>query len=135
VADNDPRPKQQQIADDIVELVVAGVMKPGDRLPSTRDLKERYGVASQTVQSGFRILQERGVTHGVPGRGTFVRTDLDPTSLTPITGSGGSAEYRALRSELQSLAEVVQSIQTRIADIEERLPASKRKPAKRAARS
>ncbi len=136
VADNDPRPKQQQIADDIIELVLAGAMKPGDRLPSTRDLMERYGVASQTVQSGFRILQERGVTRGVPGRGTFVRADVDPTALTPAARPEGSPEYIELRAELQSLANAVQAIQAQIADIEDRLPSSAaRKPRKRAGRS
>ena len=134
VADNDPRPKQQQIADDIVELILADVLKPGDRLPSTRDLMERYGVASQTVQSGFRILQERGITRGVPGRGTFVRTDVDPAALTSTSRPAGSSEYNELRAELQSLAEAVQAIQHQIADIEKRLPSGSRKPRKRADR-
>nr|MDT0661391.1 GntR family transcriptional regulator [Micromonospora sp. DSM 115978] len=40
-------PLYQQIASDISEQIRSGVLKPGDRLPSTRQLMERYRNAGQ----------------------------------------------------------------------------------------
>lgn len=116
---NDPRSKQQQIADDLRALAVTGVLAAGERLPSTRELMTRYGVSSQTVQSALRILQDAGVSQGVPGRGTFVRSDFDPASITHDGGPADpSPDYLALRQELQQLATQVRTIHDRLDELQ-----------------
>ncbi len=116
---NDPRPKQRQIADDLLSLVADRVIKPGERVPSTRELMGRYEVSSQTVQSALNILQDAGVTQVVPGRGTFVRADLDLDALTHDTGpTDPSPEYQAVRKELQALGAEIRSIHQRLDDLQ-----------------
>ena len=62
---NDTRPPFRQIAADLRQLIATGSLQPGGRLPSTRELMDRYEVASQTVQSAIRQLraEEIGRAH------------------------------------------------------------------------
>ncbi len=116
---NDPRPKQRQIADDLRSLVVDRVIGPGERVPSTRELMDRYGVSSQTVQSALNILQDAGITQGVPGRGTFVRSDLDVETLSHSADRPDpSPEFQALHQELQAIGAAIRSINQRLDDLE-----------------
>ncbi len=116
---NDPRPKQRQIADDLRSLVADRVIKPGERVPSTRELLNRYGVSSQTVQSALNILQDAGITQGVPGRGTFVRSELDVDALSHDDGpTDPSPEYQAFRREIQALGAEIRSIHQRLDDLQ-----------------
>ena len=132
---NDPRPQHQQIADDIRGQIRAGDLGPGDRLPTIKGLMARYDVHNQTVQAALKILQNEGLTQGVPGRGTFVRADLDVAGL--IHGdrtASPSPEYVALRDQLEELAGQVAEIRRRLTTIEAHLPEVPQ-PSKRSSRS
>ena len=56
------------LADDIIEGRLAG----GDRLPAHRDLAWKLGVGLGTVTKAYAVLERRGLTRSVKGRGTFV---------------------------------------------------------------
>ncbi len=119
---NDPRSKQRQIADDIRRLIADGTLQPGDQLPPTRELMERYKVSNQTVQGGLRYLTTEGLTQAVPGRGTFVREDIDPDSLTHGDRTGEpSPEYVALRGQLEALVAEVGELRQRLSGVEDRI--------------
>lgn len=47
----------QSIADEIEKLVLTGELKPGDHLPSERELVERYGVSRPTIREALRVLE------------------------------------------------------------------------------
>ncbi|MCP4968669.1 MAG: winged helix-turn-helix transcriptional regulator, partial [bacterium] len=81
ISPDDTRPPFRQIADDLRELIANGVIPPGTRLPSTRELMDRYDVANATAQSAIRVLRDENLVETVPARGTFVHTDLDITQL------------------------------------------------------
>lgn len=69
----------QMIVEQIRRLVREGRLKPGDRLPSERDLCERFGVSRVTVREALRVLEAGGLVEirvGAHG-GAFVST---PTS-------------------------------------------------------
>lgn len=78
---NDSRNAYSQIADDLRRQIRAGDYGPGDKLPSTAELVDRYGVANMTVQFAMRTLREEGLVYGVRGRGTYVRTDIVDTDV------------------------------------------------------
>lgn len=62
--------------------IACGEFRPGDRLPSVRDLAGEAGVAPMTVSQVYRDLKEAGLIEGRAGSGTFVaRRD-------PADGSG-----------------------------------------------
>ena len=60
------------VADGVLELVRAGVIPPGDRLPTEPELARRFGVARSSVRSGLQRLAGRGGRGGNGGRGWFV---------------------------------------------------------------
>ncbi|MFC0031005.1 GntR family transcriptional regulator [Micromonospora chaiyaphumensis] len=50
----------------------SGELKPGDKLPSTRELAETYGVHMNTASRALPLLHDRELITGQPGRGTYV---------------------------------------------------------------
>jgi GntR family transcriptional regulator len=61
-----------EIAEDIASRIASGEYKPGDKLPSYRELAELYGVHFATAARAVRDLRIRGLVIGAVGRGTFV---------------------------------------------------------------
>ncbi|MFI6132021.1 winged helix-turn-helix domain-containing protein [Micromonospora sp. NBC_01392] len=65
-------PLYQQIADDITRQIESGVLKPGDRLPSTRQLCDIYEVSETVIRFVMIQLKARNLVYGQPGRGVYV---------------------------------------------------------------
>jgi GntR family transcriptional regulator len=63
-------PKGTQLRSILEELI--GTLRPGDALPSERELAERYDVARMTVRAEITRLAGEGLVQRVQGRGTFV---------------------------------------------------------------
>jgi DNA-binding GntR family transcriptional regulator len=68
-------PAYRRVADEIGEKIRTGQLKPGDRLPSTRQLREQYEVSEMVIRQAMMILRERRLVEGVPGVGVFVAGD------------------------------------------------------------
>ena len=66
-------PDYQRIANDIRAEIDSGALVDGDRLPSIRQLRGRYGVSEQPVRMAHVVLRTEGLTEGHQGRGLFVR--------------------------------------------------------------
>jgi GntR family transcriptional regulator len=69
----DPRPAYQQVADQLRASIYARELQPGDKMPSERELVERYGLAHGTVRQAINVLRTEGLVVSVQGRGSFVR--------------------------------------------------------------
>lgn len=65
-------PLYQKIAEDIRAQLRAGILKPGDKIPSTRELCEQYEVSVTVVRMAIVVLKTEGVIVGVPGKGVYV---------------------------------------------------------------
>jgi len=61
-----------QIADMLCENVLRGAWKPGDRVPSIRELAESIAVNPNTVVRTYAFLQEQGIIYNQRGIGYFV---------------------------------------------------------------
>lgn len=64
-----------EIASQVREMIASGRLKPGDRLPSERDLSARLGVSRNTLREALRALEHAGIVEmrkGATG-GAFVR--------------------------------------------------------------
>ncbi|MFI6822160.1 GntR family transcriptional regulator [Micromonospora sp. NPDC050187] len=66
------QPSFRLIVDEIAEKIRTGDLKPGDKLPSTSQLAEAYGVSNNTVYRALAILHDRNLIIGQQGRGTYV---------------------------------------------------------------
>ncbi len=61
-----------QIADMVCESVLRGEWKPGDRIPSIRELAESIAVNPNTVVRAYAALQSEGIIYNQRGLGYFV---------------------------------------------------------------
>jgi DNA-binding transcriptional MocR family regulator len=61
------------IANQLASDFNAGTLKPGDRLPTHRDLAWKLGVTVGTITRAYAEAERRGLIAGEVGRGTFVR--------------------------------------------------------------
>ncbi|GAA4250909.1 MULTISPECIES: winged helix-turn-helix domain-containing protein [Dactylosporangium] len=69
---NDGTPYYRQVAADLRAQIEAGTLKPGDKLPSTQQLRDIYGVSGTVIQFAMVELKAQGLVVGQPGRGVFV---------------------------------------------------------------
>ena len=63
------------IVDQIIDLISRRVLRPGDRLPSERELCRRFDVGRSSVREALKSLSVMGVLDGRVGDGTFVSDD------------------------------------------------------------
>jgi DNA-binding GntR family transcriptional regulator len=104
-----------QVADDLRAGITTGTFKPGERLPSGRELARRYGVAPMTIHHALAVLREEQLVESYQGRGVFITNG----SSSPATGrdqAPTNAALRALRGDLNELADRVARIERRLGD-------------------
>jgi 2-aminoadipate transaminase len=82
-----------QLRDQLRALVHAGDLRPGDRIPASRELATHLGVHRTTVANAYAELESEGLIQGHVGRGTFIRAAAEPLKIAPappaVTGNGG----------------------------------------------
>lgn len=71
------KPIYEQLVENITTLVMRGVLKSDDQVPSVRQLAVELAVNPNTVQKAFTELERRGVLYSVAGKGRFVNGELD----------------------------------------------------------
>ncbi len=74
----------ESIADQIQRQILAGELKPGDRLPNERDLAVRFGVSRASVREALAALQLMGLIESRVGGGTYARRDVLEATISPI---------------------------------------------------
>ncbi len=62
----------EQVIDSFKEEIVSGVLAPGEKMPSVRDLSKQLTINPNTVQKAYRELEREGYCYTVSGLGTFV---------------------------------------------------------------
>src|ERR1700686_3140571 len=83
-----------QLRDQLRSLVHAGDLRPGDRIPASRELATMLGVHRTTVANAYAELESEGLIQGHVGRGTYIKGNGNGLKLTPppppvLTGSEG----------------------------------------------
>lgn len=77
-------PKYELIALAFQRAILAARLRPGDRLPTVRNLSRALGVSGATVAAAYELLNNRGWVRGEVGRGTFVIGPPDVGGLEPV---------------------------------------------------
>ncbi len=67
----DKRPLYEQVSDKLEELILKGVIKPEEALPSVRALAVELSINPNTVQKAYAALEKKGLVYSVSGRGSF----------------------------------------------------------------
>ena len=88
-----------QLRDQLRSLVHCGELRPGDRIPASRELALQLGVHRTTVANAYAELESEGLIQGHVGRGTFIRGNSAPLKFTPpppAVGSNGGVRWESL---------------------------------------
>ena len=67
----DSRPIYEQIKEGFQRLILSGVLSPGDKLPSVRELAAELAINPNTIQRAYRELEAEGFTYSIAGKGSF----------------------------------------------------------------
>ncbi|OME90805.1 MULTISPECIES: GntR family transcriptional regulator [Paenibacillus] len=74
---NDRIPLYQQIQDYIRKIINSENMKPGDRIPTEKELMDQFNVSKITVVNALTGLANEKLIDRVPGKGSFVAEETD----------------------------------------------------------
>ena len=98
------RPKKisEEIVSQIKQLIAQGDLKPGDRIPSERDLATMLGVSRPSVREAIMVLEAMGFLDSRQGGGTFVKALTEASIMDPLAKLVEKRDPALLRS----LAEV-----------------------------
>jgi len=77
----DSLPIYRQIEQQVLDGIVQGHLKPGEKLPSHRDLAQELVIAPLTVKKAYDTLESQGVIEMRRGHGTFVRESLPRVTM------------------------------------------------------
>ena len=78
----DDLPLYRQIIRQVTDAIAGARLKPGDQLPSHRDLATQLVIAPLTVKKAYDELEQGGLIETKRGRGTFVRQRLEQPNAT-----------------------------------------------------
>jgi GntR family transcriptional regulator len=79
-----------QLVHQVKHALRLGVLRPGDRLPTAKEVVEKLAINPNTVLKAYRELEREGLVTGRPGLGTFVERSL----------GGAATDHARLRSAL-----------------------------------
>lgn len=93
----------------VEELILRGILRPGERLPSERELAERLGVSRPSLRDAIGTLQDSGLLSAKPGAGVYVADVLGSAfapALTQLFARHDEAvfDYLSFRRDMEGLA-------------------------------
>lgn len=68
----DRRPIYEQVTEKFRILILRGVLKPGEKMPSVRQLAMELSINPNTIQRAYMALEQEGLIYPVKGKGNFV---------------------------------------------------------------
>jgi DNA-binding FadR family transcriptional regulator len=105
-------PLYQQVANNIQQWIFSGGMKPGDQLPSERELCEKFGVSRTVIREAMKSLSARGFIVIEAGRGVFVKQ----VTIEDLTNSLNQFLHFS-DTELSDLLDVRELLESRIVEM------------------
>jgi GntR family transcriptional repressor for pyruvate dehydrogenase complex len=74
----------EEVIGQLQELIKAGKLKAGDKLPPERDLAEAFKVSRTSVREAIRALETQGLVVSRPGSGTFISAPSIESIVQPL---------------------------------------------------
>jgi GntR family transcriptional regulator len=117
VLTTDPTPPYEQLRRQLTELIRAGVLAPGDRLPPLRQLAADLGLAVGTVARSYRELESAGLVRSRRGGGTRVQATsepIDPDRAAAVLREGAESFVQQARLAGATDAEIRAAMEERL---------------------
>ena len=110
------------VVSQIEDLVLDGVLRPGDRLPAERDLSVQLDVSRPILRAALKELEARDLVWSRPGEGTYVNEILGTVFKAPMVElvrrhPRALADYLEFRREVEGLASAFAAERATAADI------------------
>ena len=99
IATNSPEPVYEQILRQVQQGVAEGLLKPGDPLPTVRQLADDLQINRNTVARAYKMLEDRGVILTAGRRGTFVHNE----AAHEVNRANSRQAERTMRETVASL--------------------------------
>lgn len=112
-------PIYEQLVENIKKLVLNGLLAVDSQLPSVRQLSTDLGINPNTVQKAYMTLEQQGVLYSVPGKGSFVCSDL--TGLRQAHLTELSKSLKDIVSQLAQLGVEIDEVIKQIKLVYERM--------------
>jgi|SRR3979490_1869958 GntR family transcriptional regulator len=100
---NDSQPIYRQLRDRVVAMILDGVLKEGDPLPSVRNVAAEYRVNPLTVLKGYQQLVDEGLVETRRGLGMFINTGARNVLLKGERQKFLSEEWPRIHATIQRL--------------------------------
>jgi GntR family transcriptional regulator len=100
-------PLHQRISNHLRKQIETHALKPGDMLPSEKELCSQFTVSRITVRKALSELHALGLIYSVPGKGTFVAMPQIKAKLAPLASFTSDMERRGFKVTSQVLAESI----------------------------
>jgi len=99
----------ESVVEQFLEQFRRGELKPGDRLPTERELMEQFGVGRSTVREALQGLARMNLIEGRPGSGTVVKpfdltAYLRPDLFSAMLGGSSATELLEVREIIEVAA-------------------------------
>ena len=100
---NDSQPIYRQLRDRVVAMILDGVLKEGDPLPSVRAVAAEYRVNPLTVLKGYQELVDEGLVETRRGRGMFINSGARGKLMQGERQKFLNQEWPRIRATIQRL--------------------------------
>jgi len=100
---NDSQPIYRQLRDRVVAMILDGVLKEGDPLPSVRNVAAEYRVNPLTVLKGYQQLVDEGLVESRRGLGMFINTGARSVLLQGERQKFLDEEWPRIHANIQRL--------------------------------
>jgi len=100
---NDNQPIYRQLRDRVVAMILDGLLKEGDPLPSVRTVAAEYRVNPLTVLKGYQQLVDEGLVETRRGRGMFINAGARSLLLQAERQKFLSEEWPRVHATIQRL--------------------------------
>ena len=100
----DPRSREpiyEQLLNGITDMILHGVLRRDEKLPSVRQMAADLAINPNTIQKAYAILEDRGLIYSRQGRGSFVAMDAKEVGRLRAR-----ADFAALDAALERLSDL-----------------------------
>ncbi|MGP1377092.1 MAG: GntR family transcriptional regulator [Bulleidia sp.] len=93
-----------QIQRQVLAFIKAGILKPGDRLPSVRNLAQDNGINPNTVARAYMQLEQKGYVYTIPKKGVFISAGENQEKADEIVDLLKTLQVRGFTKEQLQVA-------------------------------
>lgn len=123
---NDSQPIYRQIRDRVVAMILDGVLREGDPLPSVRNVAAESRVNPLTVLKSYQQLVDEGLVESKRGRGMFIRPGARDLLMQGEREKFLSEEWPRIHATIQRLGltpeELLDALNTQTSQAEKEKP-------------